>query len=135
MLDTRRLLLVLLTVPALTFAACGDDKDSGTSSGDGDKDAITAIIEEGGTNPSSVCNHLDAATLEGMGGADACVEASKAEAPDDTTEIKSLKVDGETAIAEVTDKDGPQTINFVKVDGDWKVNVSGAKGSSGSASG
>jgi hypothetical protein len=131
MLDTRRLLLVLLTVPALTFAACGDDKDSGG----GDKDAITSIIEEGGSNPSSVCDHLDDATLKALGGADACVEASKAEAPDDTTEIKSLAIDGETAIAKVTDKDGPQTINFVKVDGDWKVSAGAAKGGLGGARG
>ncbi len=110
-------LLCLLTVPALTLAACG-------GGGDSDKDKLTSIIKEGGKNPATICDHLEASLLKQLGGKDGCVKASKAEKGDDSTEIDSLKVTGDTAVAAVHDKKGKTTINFKKVDGDWKVAAS-----------
>ncbi len=116
MTHSRRL-LALLTVPALTLAACG-------GGGDSDKDKLTSIINEGGKNPSTICDHLEASLLKQLGGKDGCVKASKAEKGDDSTKIDDLKVTGETAVAKVHDDKSKSTINFKKVDGDWKVTAS-----------
>jgi hypothetical protein len=118
MIHSRRLLL-LLTVPALSLAACG-----GGSGGDSDKDKLTSIIEEGGKNPSSICSHLEASLLKQLGGDEGCKKAASSEKGDDSTEIDSLAVTGEKAVAKVHDKTGKTTINFTKVDGDWKVSAS-----------
>lgn len=107
-------LLAAVTVSMLTIAACG-------GGGDSDKDTLTDIINEGGKNPASVCDHLDAPVLKALGGEAGCKKAAAAEPADDTTKINSLKIDGDKATAQVTDKDGKNTINFVKKDGDWKV--------------
>jgi hypothetical protein len=107
--------LSLLAVPAVTLAACGG------GDGDSDKDKLTKIINDGGTNPASICDHLDTALLKQIGGADGCKKAAASEKKDDTTKIDSLNVDGDKATAKVTDKSGATTISFVKQDGDWKV--------------
>lgn len=112
-----RLLAGLVTVPLLTLAACGD-------SGSSDEDTITKIIKDGGANPATVCDNLDPTLLKQLGGKAACLTAAKGEKGDDSTKVDSLKVDGETATAKVTDKDGPTTIKFKKIDGDWKVTAS-----------
>jgi hypothetical protein len=116
MTHPRRLLL-LLTVPAITLAACG-------GGGDSDKDKLTSIIEEGGKTPSSICDHLEASLLKQLGGDEGCQKAASSEKGDDSTEIDSLDVTGEKAVAKVRDKTGKTTINFTKVDGDWKVSAS-----------
>lgn len=120
MLDTRRLLLVAVAVPALALTACGSK-----TKGNSDKDALTSIIEKGGSNPASVCDHLDAPTLKAIGGKPGCLKASAGQKPDTTVKVNSLTVTGNTATAKITDKKGPQTIKFVKVGGDWKVSSSG----------
>ena len=126
----HRRLSALIAVPVLTLAACG-------GGGDSDKDTITDIIKEGGTNPASVCDVLDDALLKKFGGKEGCLTAAKDEEPDDSTKINSLKIDGDKATAKITEKDGPTTINFVKIDGDWKVTegAGGTKGRSGSSAG
>lgn len=110
----NRRFLSLLAVPAITLAACG-------SSGKSDKDTLTDIITKGGSNPVSVCDHLDAALLKQIGGAEGCKKAAANEPKGDKTKINSLNITGDTATAKVTDKKGSTTINFVKKDGDWKV--------------
>jgi hypothetical protein len=117
MTHSRRL-LSLLAVPALTLAACGG------GGGDSDKDKLTSIINDGGKNPSTICDHLEASLLKQLGGKDGCVKASKSEKGDDKTKIDSLDVTGDTAVAKVHDDNGKTTINFKKVDGDWKVTAS-----------
>jgi hypothetical protein len=119
MLDTRRLLLVALAVPTLAVAACGSSK------GSSDKDKLTSIIQKGGSDPASICDHLDAATLKTIGGKAGCLTASKGQKPDTTVKVTSLTVSGDKATAKITDKKGPQTVKFVKVGGDWKVSSSG----------
>lgn len=112
MTPSRRM-LSLLAVPAVALSACGGGKS--------DKDKLTDIIKEGGKTPSSVCDHVTDALLKQLGGKDACVKASKSQPGDDSTKIKSLKIDGEKATASVSDKSGANTIKFVKEGGDWKV--------------
>lgn len=113
-----RHLLLALTVPAVAFSACGG---GGTS----DKDKLTSIINEGGKNPVSVCDHLDATLLKQIGGKAGCVKASKGQKGDSNTKIDDITVTGDKAVAKVHDEKGKKTtITFKKVGGDWKVTAS-----------
>ena len=116
MLKTRAALA--LALPALAFAGCGGDSDKGSS----DEDQITEIINAVGADPTAVCDHVDAATLEQMGGKDGCVRAGE-ESGDRGSEvtIEEISVDGERATARISDGDGPTTVVFAKQDGDWKI--------------
>jgi hypothetical protein len=115
--------LALLVVPALTLAACGGGSDDG-GGGNSDKDTLTTIIDEGSSNPASVCDHLDAALLKQIGGAAGCKKAAASEPKGGSTTIDSLKVDGDKATAKVTGRNGATTITFAKQDGEWKVTAS-----------
>ena len=109
----RRVMPVLAALP-LAFAACGG--------GDSDEDKIKAIIKEGDSKPESICDNASKALLEQLGGKDKCLEAAKAQGnEDDPSTIKSVKIDGDKATVDLTDKDGAQSVKFVKEDGDWKV--------------
>ena len=96
------------------LAACGG--------GSNDKDEISKIVREGGKNPASICDHLEAKTLEKLGGRSKCLELAKgADTIDANVKIDKVSVDGDKATVNVTGKDGKSTIKFVKQDGDWKV--------------
>lgn len=111
-----RKLYAALAVPALTLAACG-------SSGDSDKDKITSIVKDVGKDPSAICDHMAPALLKQLGGTAKCKTAAKADptGPDSTTKVDSVKVTGDTAVANVTDKSGKTAVKFIKDGGDWKV--------------
>jgi hypothetical protein len=105
---------LLLLVPLAFLAACGSS----------DKDTISSIIEEGGKDPATICDHLTKAGLDQLGGKDKCVQLAKAQGGQDPhVDIKSVKVDGDKATAEVQSKDGKNTIHFVKEGGEWKVST------------
>ncbi len=113
----HRSLALCLAVPALLAAGCGGG--GGTS----DADQITTIVNEVAADPLAICDHLSDQTLQKVfqGGADACRRSGQeanAQAGTGHVDIKSVKVDGDTATAEIVDKDGKQqTLKFTR-DGD-----------------
>jgi Putative lumazine-binding len=107
--------LSLLALPALALSACG-------SSGSSDKDKVTSIITSVAKDPSKYCGDVAKASLAKLGGKTRCDAAIKAGGPGDpNVKIHSIDVSGDKATAKVTDKDGDQTLQFVKEDGGWKV--------------
>jgi hypothetical protein len=104
---------LLLLVPLASIAACG---------GASDEDQITDIIKAGGKDPATICDHLTTGGLDALGGKAKCVQLAKQQGSKDrNVDIKSLKVDGDKATAEIESKDGKNTVRFVKEDGGWKV--------------
>lgn len=125
MFKARTTTALLLTIPALALGACGgSDSDSNS-----DEDQITTVIEAVAADPLAVCDHVDAATLEQMGGKDGCVRSGE-ESGDRGSEvtIDEITIDGDGAVARISDDDGPTTVRFVKEDGDWKVTPGGSAG-------
>ena len=117
MLRTR--LAVLLTVPALAFAACG---------GDSDEDKIKDIINDGSENAESICDHATQKVLAQVGGSvDECKkqarEAEKEDPDSGKPENIDVNVDGDKATAKFKDDDGDNTVNFVKDGDDWKIDA------------
>lgn len=112
-----RKLYAALAVPALTLAACG------SSGGGSDKDKITSIVNGVAKDPSSLCQHMAPALLKQIGGDAKCKAAAKADptGPDKSTKVESIKITGDTAVANVKDKSGKTAVKFVKVGGDWKL--------------
>lgn len=111
-MPVRRGLMAVLC--AAFLAACG---------GSSDEDAIRDIVEEGSSNPSSICANLTDEALKDLGGQQACEKlAESQDNTDSDVEITSIEVDGEKGTAKVVGKDGPQTIRFVKQGGEWRVN-------------
>jgi hypothetical protein len=108
-----RIRFSLLALPLVFLAACGGASDS---------DQIRDIVEQGSSDPKSVCSNLTDQGLKDLGGKDACEKlAGSQDNTDPDVEINSIEVDGDKATAKVTGKDGAQTIRFVKEDGDWRV--------------
>lgn len=109
-----RLHPTLLALPVAFLTACGG--------GGGDEDTIRDIVNEGSNDPTSICENLTKDGLEQIGGEEACKKLAEAEDnTDPDVKINSVEVDGDKATAKVTGKDGDQTINFVKEDGEWRV--------------
>jgi hypothetical protein len=107
--------LGLLAVPALALGACG-------SSGSSDKDKVTSIITSVAKDPSKYCGNLSKASLTKAGGTARCAAAMNTSGPGDPNpKIHSVDVSGDKASVKLTDKDGNQTIQFIKEDGNWKV--------------
>ena len=127
-----RLLLAAAAVCALVLAAfgCGGDDDSG-SGGDA-KAEVTAVVEESVAfeDPATICeeNFTDNALEENYDGKDReeLVADCSEDEPGDLTdiEVSGVKVDGETATAEVSAKQGGEsgefTIKLLEEDG-WKI--------------
>lgn len=127
-----RLLLAAAAVCALVLAAfgCGGDDDSG-SGGDA-KAEVTAVVEESVAfeDPATICeeNFTDNALEENYDGKDReeLVADCSEDEPGDLTdiEVSGVKVDGETATAEVSAKQGGEsgefTIELLEEDG-WKI--------------
>lgn len=109
--------LATLTVVPLTFlAACGG------GGGNSDSDQITKIIKDGGKDPTTICDHLDANLVKQLGGAAGCKKAAKAaDNGDKKVDVKDVTVKGDTATAKIKGASGDQTISFVKKAGNWVV--------------
>jgi hypothetical protein len=108
-----RLAFAVAACAVTLLAACG---------GSSDEDTIRGIVEEGSTNPTSICGNLTDQALEDLGGKEACEKlADSQDNTDPDVKIQSVTVDGDKASAKVVGKDGDQTIRFVKEDGEWRV--------------
>ena len=119
MTPTRRTLLLLLTTPMLALSACGGS----------DEDDIKDIINEVSKDSSTICQNASKNLLKQLGGEKDCEELARAYPDETTTEIKGdidVTVDGDTATAKFTDNENkPQTVKFVKEDGEWKADSTG----------
>jgi hypothetical protein len=105
--------VLLAAASAVFLAACG---------GSSDEDTIRGIVEEGSTNPASICGNLTDQALEDLGGKADCEKlAESQDNTDPDVEIRSVTVNGDKAAARVLGKDGEQTIRFVKENGEWRV--------------
>lgn len=127
-----RFLLLATAVCALSFAAfgCGSDDDSG--SGGDPKAEVTTVVEESVAfeDPATICeeNFTEKALEENYDGKDReeLVADCSEDEPGDLTdiEVSGVKVDGETATAEVSAKQGGESGNFtielLDEDG-WKI--------------
>lgn len=127
-----RFLLLAMAVCALTLAAfgCGSDDDGG-SGGDA-KAEVTAVVEESVAfeDPATICeeNFTEKALKDNYDGKDReelvadCSEDDPGSLTD--IEVSGVKVDGETATAEVSAKQdgesGNFTIELLDEDG-WKI--------------
>jgi len=110
----RRAAAPALLVLSISLSACGG--------GSSDEDKIKSIVKDGNNDPTTVCDNASKALLKQLGGTDACKKAAKDDpGKDDPADVQSVKITGDKAVASVKLKAGPQTINFVKEDGDWKV--------------
>jgi ABC-type glycerol-3-phosphate transport system substrate-binding protein len=106
----------VLGTSALALAACGG--------GSSDKDQLTDLIKKVGNDPAYLCDHMSAKVDTAIGGKDGCLKAAKADgAKDPDIKIDSITIDGDSASAKITGNKGPDTVKFVKEDGDWKVDA------------
>lgn len=116
-----RTLALLLVTPALALGACGG--------GGGDEGDIKDVVQDVAKDSSTICEHASKKLLEQLGGQDGCDKLARAYPDDKPKEIEGdidVKVDGDTARAKFTDNDGKkQDVEFVKEDGEWKVNSTG----------
>ncbi len=108
---------LLFVVPALALGACG---------GDSDKDKITSLIDDVNKDPATLCDNATKDVLKQIGGEEGCRKAAKGAPKQTEVKVKSVKVDGDKATANVTAKvDGKaennQEVKFAKEDGDWKI--------------
>lgn len=109
----QRPVAALASATLLLLAACGSESA---------EDKITAIVKDGGKDPSTICDHLAPALLTSFGTVEQC--KAKAKAADDgkgDVKIKSIAVDGTTAIATLTGAQGNQTVTFTRPKNDWIV--------------
>jgi ABC-type glycerol-3-phosphate transport system substrate-binding protein len=128
---SRRLLTLLLVVPALALglAACGGDDSSQ------DEDDITAAIEQAATTDDEAnCTEVQTAAFNAQTeftteeeGVAACEEAAgDGDVAADSVEVSGVEVDGDSATAEVAFEGGSlggQTIavSLVNEDDQWKL--------------
>ena len=114
----RNRLALLLALPALALGACG---------GDSDEDQIKDIINDVSENAATICDKsTDRLLEETLGGSkEECEkQAKEAEESDTDGDVENIEVevDGDKATAKFKDNDGDDnTVQFVKEDGDWKV--------------
>ncbi|WP_354698760.1 hypothetical protein DSM112329_04453 [Paraconexibacter sp. AEG42_29] len=106
-------LIAALATTTLLLAACGSDSD---------EDKLTAIIKDGGKDPSTICDHLAPTLLTAFGTVKEC--KAKAKADDDKQDdvsIKSVVVDGTAATATISGSQGNQTVTFARPGSDWVI--------------
>src|SRR5262245_55511519 len=117
----RHLAVALFSAAALSFAACGGSKS--------DEDKIRDVVKDVDDDPASLCtDHATDALLQQLGGEAACKAGAAQAATQDPskTTVDSVDVNGDKATVKVKDASGGSTVNFVKEDGDWKVDKSAA---------
>jgi hypothetical protein len=112
----KRLLTVAVLGSALAFAACG--------SSNSDEDKIKSLVKKVDDNPAALCDNATPALLAQLGGKAGCQQLAKTNKDTSKSKVTNVKVTGSTATATVTDKSGPSTVTFQKVNGDWKVKSS-----------
>ena len=115
----RPLGVALLSAAALSFAACGGSKS--------DEDKIRDVVKDVDNNPASLCtDHATDALVQQLGGEAACKAGAAQAAKQDPskTTVENVDVNGDKATVKVKDASGGSTVNFVKQDGDWKVDKS-----------
>jgi predicted small secreted protein len=128
---TRLVLPLLLLAAALALAACG-----GSSSGGGEEAKVEEAIEESAmSSEPSKCTEFQTAAFnesesgqKGAAATKACEEETEAkENTGESVTISNVKVDGESATAEVevegTGLNGQAVeVEAVEESGDWKIN-------------
>ena len=112
----KRFLTVAAVGAALALAACG-----GSTS---DEDKIKDLVKKVDDDPTTLCENATKELLAQLGGAEGCKQLAKTNKDTSKSKVTNVKVNGDTATATVTDKSGPSTVTFQKVDGDWKVKSS-----------
>ena len=118
----RRVLPLMLAVPALALSACGSS----------DSDKIKDIVKSVDKDASTLCDHASDKLLAQLGGSvDKCKATARGyKAQSDKSKVEgdiNVKVNGDRAVATFKTTNGRQTATFVKDGGDWKVDtVSGA---------
>jgi len=113
----KRFLAVTVLGGALAFSACGGS--------DSDEDKIKDLVGKVDDDPTALCDNATKELLAQLGGKAGCEQLAKSN--QDTggdSKVSNVKVNGDTATATVSDKSGPSTVTFQKVDGDWKVKSS-----------
>ena len=113
----RRVLPLLIAVPALTLSACGGSSDS-----DKIKDIVKQVDKEG----TALCDHATDKLLAQVGGS---VEKCKATArgyqdQTDTSKVEGdikVNVNGDSATADFETTKGHDSATFVKENGEWKI--------------
>src|SRR3954466_743998 len=119
----HRVLLLMLTVPALALSSCGGSSDS---------DQIKDLVKKIDKDATALCDNATDKLLAQVGGsADACKAAARGyKAQTDKSKVEgdiTVKVNGDNATATFKTTQGQQSAAFVKQDGKWKVDsVSGS---------
>src|SRR4051794_40479785 len=119
----RRVLPLMIVLPALALGACG-------SSGSSDEDKIKDIVKSVDKDPAALCDQATEKLLVSVGGtADKCKEIVRGyKSQSNVTGDITVKINGTHATAEFDTSDGGhQTATFVKQGDTWKIDtVSGA---------
>lgn len=99
---------------ALGAAACGGD-DGGS-----DEDQVRELAGQLLDNDPAVCDKATDKFLDRLGGSKKECEEGAEDSDKVDSDVKEVKIDGNEATASIEgERDG--TINFVKEDGDWKI--------------
>lgn len=131
MKKTRLVLPLLLLAAAFALSACG-----GSSDGGGEEAKVEEAIEESATSSDpSKCTEFQTAAFnenesgqKGAAATKACEEETEAKGDEaETVTVSNVKVDGESATAEVevegTGLNGQVVeVEVVEEEGDWKLN-------------
>lgn len=112
----KRSLTIAVLGGALALSACGGSKS--------DEDNIKDLVKKVDDNPVALCDNATKELLAQLGGKAGCEQLAKTNKDTSKSKVSNVKVNGDTATATVTDKSGPSTVTFQKVDGDWKVKSS-----------
>jgi hypothetical protein len=112
----KRFLAVAVVGGALAVAGCGGSKS--------DSDQIKDLVKKVDEDPVALCDNATPELLAQLGGKAGCAQLAKANKDTSKSTVSNLKVNGDTATATVSDKSGPSSVTFQKVNGDWKVKSS-----------
>ena len=130
----RRALVVLACLP---LAACGAAQQSSSSKFPGEQGKVAQVVDDlasagSSRKPAKICSDVLSkelvAELKSAGGnCEAEMKAAIEDASDFDLQVQSVKVDGNTATAQVRQgKDGKTaTFTFVKENGAWRASQLG----------
>lgn len=125
----RTLIAPMATLVALAAAGCGAAADS-TADFEGEERKVATVVEDlqdaaARGEERRICRQLLAADLaRRTPDCNATVSAALDDSDSDELAVKSVRVSGETARAEVatgTDEDQKVTFELVRESGDWRV--------------
>ena len=130
----HRALVVLVILP---LAACGAARQSSDSKFPGEQGKVAQVVDDlaaagRGHHPDTICADILSkqlvAELKSAGGdCETEMKAAIEDASDFDLEVRSVKVTGNSATAQVRQGDDGQlrTFSFVKEDGDWRASALG----------